>query len=90
LVKCVDNKKAEQFEVKFYENEKKQLRIVSYENLVKESISEGLNKWLNELREKEGTKVVKKSFYVDYPNKGYFHATFYDNESKFTRKIFRY
>jgi len=30
LVKCVDNKKAEQFEVKFYENGKKQLRIVSY------------------------------------------------------------
>ena len=66
------------------------MRIVSYQNSVKESISEGVHKWIEELREKEGITKNKKAFYVDYPVKNYFHATYYDNESKFARKIFRY
>ena len=77
-MKCIDNKKAEQFEVKFYENGKKQLRIVSYQNLVKKSISEGVHKWIDELRAKEGLNNTKKAFYVDYEKNSNFRVTFYE------------
>jgi len=46
---------------------------------VKESISEGVYKWVDELREKEGIKNFKRAFYVDYEKNNKFRVTFYED-----------
>ena len=47
---------------------------------MKESISEGVYKWVDELREKEGISNTKKAFYVDYEKNSNFRVTFYEDE----------